>query len=400
MRPAEIPSLPWIVSPWPSPCCCTRRGGARWLLVFLAWALVANPAVGLAATKKEAARQEQEADLRQLIDQHFAEWDANRDGVVDLSEVNKKIENRHVRGAEAALLVAIYRQLSGKGNQPHATRAELFALAGERGFQRAFETATKKLQTVDRHLFLPADPDLTSFHQGRLSDCFLLSTIAAAVHRNPQTIRDMIHPAKNDGFDVAFGDGRKVHVAAITDAELLLGARTDGTHGIWLTVLEKAYGIIREREQIKKNGRPADPKAVVPHELLSTGGNTGPVISLLTGHEAGWASLKDKPMAEQQLHQLLADVTRKRRLACCGTAKAVKLPPGVNEGHAYAVFGYDGARRHVKVFNPHGNEFTPKGPPGLANGFATTHGVFTLSLDEFRKVFKGLHYETAKLLPK
>ena len=47
-----------------------------------------------------------------------------------------------------------------------------------------------------------------------------------------------------------------------------------------------------------------------------------------------------------------------------------------------------------------GNEFTPKGPPDLANGSPTTHGVFIVPLDEFRKIFKGLHYETAKPLRK
>ena len=88
-----------------------------------------------------------------------------------------------------------------------------------------------------------------------MGDCYLLGPIAGAVHLAPQAIRDMIHPARNEGFEVAFGNGEKIRVPALTDAELLLGAKMDASHGIWLAVLEKAYGIIRARDRAKRKAR-------------------------------------------------------------------------------------------------------------------------------------------------
>ena len=62
-----------------------------------------------------------------------------------------------------------------------------------------------------------------------------------------------------------------------------------------------------------------------------------------------------------QVHNLLVDRTRKRRLVCI-SAVVAKPPPGLITGHCYAIFGYDGKERKVTIFNPWGNQFTSKGP--------------------------------------
>jgi hypothetical protein len=48
----------------------------------------------------------------------------------------------------------------------------------------------------------------------------------------------------------------------------------------------------------------------------------------------------------------------------------------------------------VMVFNPWGNHIKPSGPPGLANGYPTDHGVFEVPLAEFVQLFSGFTYET------
>lgn len=133
---------------------------------------------------------------------------------------------------------------------------------------------------ADCHGFAPGEKASRT-----VGDCYLLGPIAGAVHLAPQAIRDMIHPARNEGFEVAFGNGEKIRVPALTDAELLLGAKMDASHGIWLAVLEKAYGIIRARDRAKKQGAPADGKTIVPVQQIG-GGQAERIISLLTGHEA------------------------------------------------------------------------------------------------------------------
>jgi hypothetical protein len=50
----------------------------------------------------------------------------------------------------------------------------------------------------------------------------------------------------------------------------------------------------------------------------------------------------------------------------------------------------------VRVFDPLGEDFTPKGKPGPANGFVKKAGVMTMSLADFKKVFTGISYEDPK----
>ena len=69
----------------------------------------------------------------------------------------------------------------------------------------------------------------------------------------------MIHPLVTGGFQVAFGDGQKIPVSRLTDTELLLGDQLDSHHGSWLVVLEKAYGIVRERQRAKRKSRATAP---------------------------------------------------------------------------------------------------------------------------------------------
>src|SRR5581483_8043840 len=160
---------------------------------------------------------------------------------------------------------------------------------------------------------------------------YLLATIAAQVHRDPKVIREMIHPEATGGLRVVFGDGRKIEVPALTDGELLLGAKLDSRHGSWLTVLEKAYGIIRQHER-GKNGEPAHGNELVPLETLNFG-YASEIIALLSGRRAETLRL-GKASHPDQVHNLLAEVTEKRRLVCAGTSYD-KAPPGIVTHHYY-----------------------------------------------------------------
>ena len=125
----------------------------------------------------------------------------------------------------------------------------------------------------------------------------------------------------------------------------------------------------------------------MPTESLG-GGSCPPIIALLTGHLA--ESVRVRNASSEHLHALLVDLNAKRRLMCLGLGdKDGKHPPGTGNHHAYGVFGYNSQQRRVTIFNPWGNNFTPKGPPGIANGYPTVNGLFTVPLDEFRQVFTG-----------
>jgi len=369
----------------------------RAIRTFPVVAMLTALGLGIASAQKRAGSQQHEEALSQFIDRRFARWDANHDGLLDLAEVDRKVEDHSVAGREAAVIFHIRQHVTAKGNPSRLSREQLLSLAQDRGFQKSVEATVKQLATIDRELFLPTDPDLSTFHQGRLADCYLLCTIAAQAHRSPKAIREMIHPLVTGGFQVTFGNGQKVQLPGLTDTELLLGAKLDSHHSSWLAVLEKAYGIIRKREGAKKGNQAGSSAEIVPTETLNRG-NTAVIITLLTGRQTGSLAL-GKNSRREQVHSLLAEMTRKRRLVCV-IEEADKPPPGVVTHHAYAVFGYDVEQRRVSVFNPWGNTFVPKGAAGLAYGYPTEHGRFTVPLDQFQQVFTCVYYETDKPLAK
>jgi len=69
-----------------------------------------------------------------------------------------------------------------------------------------------------------------------------------------------------------------------------------------------------------------------------------------------------------------------------------KTPPGIPDHHAIAVLSFDAVDRLVLLFNPWGNDFTPKGSPGLANGYLTRHGFFKMPIEDFKHTFFLLNY--------
>lgn len=348
------------------------------------------------AQKNSSNSKPSEDPLSKVVERHFAHWDRDHDNVLDLIEVDHVIEDHSVHGRLAALAVTLRYYITNKDHQPTLTHQQLLKLADENDFAKSVERATKHLETIDRELFLPTDPDLTTFNQGRLNDCYLLSAIAAQAHRSPKAIRGMIHPEVTGGFKVVFGDGQKIHVEPLTDSELLLGAKLDNRHGSWLAVLEKAYGIIRKRDHAKKGNKGANSAGSEPIGRLNYG-NSSEIISLLTGHHAESLILASSHL--DKVHNLLVEMTKKRRLLCVGKNKD-SGPPGIVTNHLYAILGYDEHERRVHVFNPWGNNFTPKGPPGKANGFTTKNGQFTVPLDQFHAVFTDVIYETDRKLAK
>jgi hypothetical protein len=354
---------------------------------------------------KEKAQADEE--LRQLIQADFPLWDNNHDGLLSSQEINALIENPQVAGDEAAALVVNRKSFSQDGDENESgglTQAQLLALADEKPVQREFSRNKRLIGTVNRSLFLVGDPNLLTFHQGRVGDCYLLAVIGAFVNRNPQSVRAMIKPLPNNMLEVDFASGQKISVSNATDAELLQGAKVGSDHGVWLSILEKAYASMRETRRKNENSKPAAPDDDVPKDFLG-GGRPAPAIEQFTGHKAASVPLVDSakndlPATAQQIHSLLIQLVNEHRLMAVGTVGKGKmeLPPKIPHGHVFAVLGYDSTRHIVHVFNPWGNEVTPAGAPGLANGYVTQHGMFDVSLQEFVQLFKALTYETKEPL--
>ena len=66
----------------------------------------------------------------------------------------------------------------------------------------------------------------------------------------------------------------------------------------------------------------------------------------------------------------------------------------MTKSHLYAVLDFDAARNVVRLWNPWGNSFEPKGVPGLSSGYRVRQGQFVVSLAHFIQIFDRVIYET------
>ena len=374
------------------------------------------------------------AAFTELFSHAFSKWDVNHDGRVDLKEITTVIEDPKVHGIESAIAVMFHGRMqklekekldtafkdsktNKEAKQQRAaqqeqdektseslTRAEALALANDAKAEKDLFKKALHIESINHELFAPGDPKLESFHQGGMGDCYLLCVVGALVHRNPQAVRKMIQPQADGIFQVHFGDGQVVTVKPLTDAELIMGAKEGSSYGVWLSVLEKAYAHIAAEVKEKKTGEEINADKDVTSHLIGNGGNCGPVIKLLTGHDITnppldlWAK-QDPAGGLEKAHQLLVKVTGEHMLMAISTRGDVTLPKGIPHGHALSVFGYDKDRRVVLVFNPWGNSRKATDPPGLVNGYPTTHGTFEVPLAEFVQIFWYFNCESKKPAP-
>jgi hypothetical protein len=201
-----------------------------------------------------------------------------------------------------------------------------------------------------------------------------------------------------------------VLVPFLTDAEMLMGASVGSDHGIWLSVLEKAYGLVRkERWESRQwenpgagSGGSAGARPATIADVMGHGGSTAPVIALFTGHHVTTERLdqwrqEDSRNATGKLHQLLVELARGKPLMTisgAGHKPSAPLPKGITRNHVFALLGYRAAERKAILFNPWGDYLNPDGPPGLVNGYVTRNGVFELPLQDLIQIFSHLDYET------
>jgi hypothetical protein len=367
------------------------------LLLIFAFLIIAGPVM------IHADQAQKNAGFRQLFATLFSQWDSNGDGVLDLKELNAAIEDPNVCGSDAAIAVYLHRhlQVDKEGQATGLTLSEVLALADDPNIQKNISGKAWHIVAINHSLFAPSDPNLATFHQGGIGDCYLLAVIGTFVYHHPATVRTMIQIQTNGGFQVQFGNGRNVNVPPLTDAELILGASEGRDHGVWLSVLEKAYAQIDLENKEHRLGTNIEADAAVDTDFIGHGGYYAPVIGLLSGHRADGASLgrwvkQDPQGGLERAHTLLAKLSVEHKLMATGVTgdKSIRLPRGIVHGHVYGVLGYNPATRMVMVFNPWGNQVRPKGPPGLANGYPTNHGIFQVPLSDFIQLFAGFTYES------
>ena len=406
----------------------------RFLFVFTVAALM-TPRLSVGESMASASTP---PVFSKLVLSNFDRWDTNHDGVISGKEIDEAIVGPDAFGPAAAAMVTARRAIHPRTFDPKMPRLtrDVFTAWDDNSpvgktLDESFSRALKQVNSRPTTLFpttRPVDaPNLSCMHQGQVGDCFFIAPTGAFTLRDPSAVEKMIQTLPNNtGYHVTFGNGQSMDVPPITDAEYAFGASTTG-EGLWLPVLEQAYG------RLKMATFSADKQSAFYTDAITRGGMSKNVIALYTGHASHAIVLRsikhtrivatrpneedndqanhtaDLDAAErnradlampsdstiEKLRAALKDAVATHHLITAGgLARQEDMPPDMSANHVYAVVGYDADTDVVNVWNPHGQEFTPKGEDSLRNGFTTRHGRFDVPVKEFVQVFRSATFET------
>lgn len=352
--------------------------------------------------------QEPTTPFTEEVSAQFGAWDRNSDGTISGDELDFFVDDPTIKGKSAAALASLKLVERGDKYKLGPYTRELFAkyaAAKKEGlkkdewpnFDSMYAAALRRIQRAGPEVFAENQPRLEDVNQGAIGDCFFLAPLGALIHRDPERVRRMIRTNEDGTFTVSFGNGRTVRIAPPTDIELATSSSTD-KGGRWVPILEKAFATVRNEE------RPESKRKESETDVIARGGATGPSIRTLTGRPFKRFTIRAKGKSETpptdeeaaarlpELRRIIASAVAEERLICAGTPKTVATP-GVPGRHAYAIVGFDEKTDSVRIWNPHGNSFKPKGEAGLRTGYPTKDGFFTVPLADFVRIFGGMSYE-------
>ena len=331
----------------------------------------------------------------QVVAANFSIWDTDHDQALSREELDAAIEDPANKGPAAAALAAL-RHASSVTNVQPLTLANIRKLADDKELKLwvFYRQSLARISRVTHHeLFASGLPRLSTIHQGRIGNCFTLAPLGALVYRDPHEVASWFEVRSNGNVLVKMPGGA-VSVPPPTDAELAFAsANTQG--GVWINLYEKAIG------QARNERKPPGKRFDVALDAIAKGGGVDAIMSYITGHRVGVyrlnfdQDLETAPAKMTQLRQRLACATSNRLLVACGTVKPSM--PGLSPRHAYALLDYQCASDTVKLWNPHGNDFQPKGPPGSTIGYPMTNGIFTMPLTDLTRQFVRVAIERPEL---
>lgn len=359
---------------------------------------------------------------RQLL-RDFATIDTDRDGAIEPAEIDRAIANPRVRGATADAVVAVKTNVYDRMVRDEAIRQGtsstnrgllgpiLGPLADEglrrigvtrRGMTRADLTdlvnnprrqassneldgsmdyaASRRAATPNRNaVFNTGFVSTFQVSQGSIGDCYYLAAVASYAHMRGPELRGRIQPNRNGGATIRFGENTRITVSAPTDGELGYMASSRG-NGTWLTLMEKAYGQLR-------NNQAWFGRTTVAADAADGGGLVTAGIKALTGHGASF-HLVDA-MSLDSLRGTLTAAVRDRRIMTAGTSPWTDNSRVVGH-HVYSVLHYDRRTDTVTLRNPWGTN------TGRTARGVTSDGFVRMSLAQFRADFNALGVENAR----
>lgn len=342
-------------------------------------------------------------DLQGAFEKNFAKLDADSDSFVSEDEINRAVADPCITGTDAQLANALRNnrdELQSLSNDElgfendGVTRADMakFNETAAKSYEKMDTDETSlvggvdgslfwthsKIDSANRSLFADSTDPLSSIKpeavkQGQIGDCYLVSALASVAEQNPQQIKDMIKDNNDGTYTVTFpgAPDEPITVNAPTDAELAQFA--EGTkHGVWPSVIEKAYGKYKDDSKtVAQDG--------IPHGgALTTG------LGIMT----------DKDTDSDVLSLTATDTTREKLISAMQDHRAVTAgtfpslmddPTAIPERHAYSVLDFDPQSDMVTIRNPWGTGEPTDEHHAVKDG--VNDGIFQMTLEEFDRIF-------------
>ena len=237
----------------------------------------------------------------------------------------------------------------------------------------------KKLFANEEHPEKSINPN--AIRQGIVGDCYFLAALASVAASNAPLIKWMVQKLDDHYYQVVFA-GRvdaPIVVPKPTPVELALYAKAS-EYGIWPAVIEKAYGLF-----LVKYGKV---KTVIPAAAADAAESVYEAFDLITGQTGHWEALP--LLSNEKLKALLDSAFKEHRAVAAGTNSSktgytqdAKLPAQ----HAYSILAWNSRKEELTVRNPWGRV------SDQGTALENADGVFTISLNTFRRNFVALYYE-------
>ena len=334
------------------------------------------------------------------VRRNFSNWDLNHDGKISAEELSRLVQDRSVRGQDAAALATLKHFASPGSSLPaiEITRPLLDEYVfqfrrddpGRTAFTRFYDNYCRRIANAHRELVAAGLPHREAIHQGADGDCYFLAVVGSMLARDPKEVLEPISCNSDGTYTVTFPSQPPVRVSGPTDAEIALYDNSVDD-GIWLFILEKAYGILRVSQNRKFQS--------IIEALDATGGkgSARDSIKMLTGRDAWQWRFDHGAFGEQRNQRLqslrdhITSALEARQLLTVRTDQDPgALPFKVPHMHVWAVLDFDSRRDQVTLWNPWGDDLKPAGPDNFSEGYDTHQGVLKVSMDELYTFWWGL----------
>lgn len=224
-----------------------------------------------------------------------------------------------------------------------------------------------------------------------IGDCYFLAAVAALANTpaGKRQIQNMIQDHGDGRYTVTFPGKSPVTIHAPTDMELALYSHA-GPDGLWLSVLEKAYAEMSNRDALLPLLRRSN-----PYDKIGNGAFLSAGVAAVSGQSTDTDVLLLTSL--DTLRTKLKSALAQQRVVTAGINKSLNpwseglTSNGLPMAHAYSVLAYDPKTDEITIRNPWGHTEVTKPDGSVRDG--KNDGTFTMTLAEFKATFSMITYQ-------